>query len=214
MSKVLIADHHPISQKGISSILESETDITYNIVGYITDGNDLLSTLTSKDVDILILEIDIPNLNSITALKKIRKEFPGLKILVISCHPEEMYALSAIKYGARGYIAKTATLERILSAVNQVEKGGIYLNNTLSERLVHEGNTTQGLAFKYKKLSSREIEVLNLLSNGKRNKEIAHDLEINEKTVSTYKMRLLKKLEAQNVAELIKHARLLQSSHI
>jgi len=159
MSKVLIADHHPISQKGISSILESETDITYNIVGYITDGNDLLSTLTSKDVDILILEIDIPNLNSITALKKIRKE-------------------------------------------------------SLSERLVHEGNTTQGLAFKYKKLSSREIEVLNLLSNGKRNKEIAHDLEINEKTVSTYKMRLLKKLEAQNVAELIKHARLLQSSHI
>lgn len=214
MSKVLIADHHPISQKGITSILESERYISYKIAGYVTDGNDLLGALTSKDVDILILEIDIPNLNSITALKTIKKEFPRLKILVVSCHPEEMYALSAIKYGARGYIAKTATLDRILSAVNQVEKGGIYLNDALSERLVHEGNTTQGLAFKYKKLSSREIEVLNLLSNGKRNKEIAHDLEINEKTVSTYKMRLLKKLEAQNVAELIKHARLLQSSHI
>lgn len=214
MSKVLIADHHPISQKGITSILENEKDITYKIAGYVTDGNDLLNTLTSKDVDILILEIDIPNLNSITALKAIKREFPSLKILVLSCHPEEMYALSAIKYGARGYIAKTATLDRILSAINQVEKGGIYLNEALSQRLVYEGNTTQGLAFKYKKLSSREIEVLNLLSNGKRNKEIAHDLDINEKTVSTYKMRLLKKLEAQNVAELIKHARLLQSAHI
>ncbi len=214
MSKVLIADHHPISQKGISSILKSEKEISYRIVGYVTDGNDLLNTLTSKDVDILILEIDIPNLNSITALKAIKREFPNLKILVLSCHPEEMYALSAIKYGARGYIAKTATLERILSAINQVEKGGIYLNEALSQRLVYEGNTSQGLAYKYKKLSSREIEVLNLLSNGKRNKEIAHDLDINEKTVSTYKMRLLKKLEAQNVAELIKHARLLESAHI
>jgi DNA-binding NarL/FixJ family response regulator len=165
-------------------------------------------------VDILILEIDIPNLNSITALKAIKREFPHIKILVLSCHPEEMYALSAIKYGASGYVAKTADVERIINAITQVQKGGIYLNEALSQRLVNDGNATQGLAYKYKKLSSREIEVLNLLSNGKRNKEIAADLDINEKTVSTYKMRLLKKLEAQNVAELIKHARLLQSSHI
>ena len=125
-----------------------------------------------------------------------------------------MYALSAIKYGASGYVAKTASIQRVLNAINQVQRGGIYLNEALSQRLVSDGNATQGLAFKYKKLSSREIEVLNLLSNGKRNKEIAAELDINEKTVSTYKMRLLKKLEAQNVAELIKHARLLQSSHV
>jgi len=211
MNKVIIADHHPISQKGISAIL---TESDYEITGYINDGNDLLDTLSSTEVNILILEIDIPNLNSITAIKSIKREFPNLKILVLSCHPEEMYALSAIKYGAAGYVAKTASLRRVLNAVNQVQRGGIYLNESLSQRLVSDGNATQGLAYKYKKLSSREIEVLNLLSNGKRNKEIAHDLDINEKTVSTYKMRLLKKLEAQNVAELIKHARLLQSSHI
>lgn len=212
MNKVLIADHHPITRKGITSILKSEG--TYEIVGYISDGNDLLNILTQTEVDILILEIDIPNLNSITALKAIKREFPHIKILVLSCHPEEMYALSSIKYGAAGYVAKTASIQRILNAVNQVQRGGIYLNEALSQRLVSEGNATQGLAFKYKKLSSREIEVLNLLSNGKRNKEIAADLDINEKTVSTYKMRLLKKLEAQNVAELIKHARLLQSNNI
>lgn len=131
----------------------------------------------------------------------------------MSCHPEEMYALSAIKYGAAGYVCKTASLQRILDATNQVQRGGIYLNDTLSQRLVSDGNETSGLAMKYKKLSSREIEVLNLLSKGKRNKEIAADLEINEKTVSTYKMRLLKKLDAQNIAELIKHARILQSSN-
>lgn len=212
MNKVLIADHHPITRKGITSILKAEG--TYEIAGYISDGNDLLNILTQTEVDILILEIDIPNLNSITALKAIKREFPHIKILVLSCHPEEMYALSSIKYGAAGYVAKTASIQRILTAVNQVQRGGIYLNEALSQRLVSEGNATQGLAFKYKKLSSREIEVLNLLSNGKRNKEIAADLDINEKTVSTYKMRLLKKLEAQNVAELIKHARLLQSNNI
>lgn len=212
MNKVLIADHHPITRKGITSILKAEG--TYEIAGYISDGNDLLNILTQTKVDILILEIDIPNLNSITALKAIKREFPHIKILVLSCHPEEMYALSSIKYGAAGYVAKTASIQRILNAINQVQRGGIYLNEALSQRLVSEGNATQGLAFKYKKLSSREIEVLNLLSNGKRNKEIAADLDINEKTVSTYKMRLLKKLEAQNVAELIKHARLLQSNNI
>lgn len=212
MNKVLIADHHPITRKGIASILTHEGN--YEVTGYVNDGNDLLNALTTTEVDILILEIDIPNLNSITALKAIKREFPHIKILILSCHPEEMYALSAIKYGAAGYVAKTATLERVVNAINQVARGGIYLNEALSQRLISDGNATQGLAHKYKKLSSREIEVLNLLSNGKRNKEIAADLDINEKTVSTYKMRLLKKLEAQNVAELIKHARLLQNNHI
>jgi DNA-binding NarL/FixJ family response regulator len=212
MNKVLIADHHPITRKGITSILLAQGN--YEVIGHVNDGNDLLNTLTTTEIDILILEIDIPNLNSITALKAIKREFPHIKILVLSCHPEEMYALSAIKYGASGYVAKTASIQRVLNAINQVQRGGIYLNEALSQRLVSDGNATQGLAFKYKKLSSREIEVLNLLSNGKRNKEIAAELDINEKTVSTYKMRLLKKLEAQNVAELIKHARLLQSSHV
>ncbi len=212
MDKVLIADHHPITRKGISSILKAEGN--YEVTGYISDGNDLLKILTKTEVDILILEIDIPNLNSITAIKAIKREFPHIKVLVLSCHPEEMYALSAIKYGAAGYVAKTASLQRVLDAINQIQRGGIYLNKALSERLVNNGNSTHGLAYKYKKLSSREIEVLNLLSNGKRNKEIASHLDINEKTVSTYKMRLLKKLEAQNVAELIKHARLLQSTSI
>ncbi len=210
MDKVLIADHHPITRKGITSILNNEGN--YEVISTISDGNDLLKVLTKTEVDILILEIDIPNLNSITAIKAIKREFPHVKILVLSCHPEEMYALSAIKYGAAGYVSKTASIQRILDAINQIQRGGIYLNESLSKRLISDGNTTQGLAYKYMKLSSREIEVLNLLSNGKRNKEIAANLNINEKTVSTYKMRLLKKLEAQNVAELIKHARLLQNT--
>ena len=210
MDKVLIADHHPITRKGIASILNTEGN--YEIISTLSDGNDLLKVLTKTEVDILILEIDIPNLNSITAIKAIKREFPHVKILVLSCHPEEMYALSAIKYGAAGYVSKTASIQRVLDAINQIQRGGIYLNESLSKRLISDGNTTQGLAYKYMKLSSREIEVLNLLSNGKRNKEIAANLNINEKTVSTYKMRLLKKLEAQNVAELIKHARLLPNT--
>ncbi|MEQ3654818.1 MAG: response regulator transcription factor [Dokdonia sp.] len=212
MDKVLIADHHPITRKGITSILKAAEN--YDVVGHISDGNDLLNFLSKNEVDILILEIDIPNLNSITAIKAIKREFPSIKIFILSCHPEEIYALSAIKYGAAGYVSKTSSLQKVLDAINQIQRGGIYLNEDLSRRLVDQGSATHGLAYKYKRLSSREIEVLTLLSNGRRNKEIASELDINEKTVSTYKMRLLKKLDAQNVAELIKHARLLQTASI
>lgn len=208
MNTVLIADHHPITRLGISTLLES--DGIYEIVGKVTHGKDLFKFLKSKIPDVLIMEIDLPEINGITALRTIKLDHPEAKILILSCHPEEMYALNAIKAGASAYLSKTAPTEILKEAIHQVARGGIYLNKEISDRLNSGGNRSNNLVSRYKKLSTREIEVLNLLSTGKRNKDIAEALDINEKTVSTYKTRLLKKLKVDNLADLITQSRLLQ----
>jgi len=209
MSSVLIADHHPITREGITSLLRSNEDI--EVIGHVTTGNELFRFLKHQIPDLLIMEIDLPQINGITALRNLKADYSGLKILVLSYHPEEMYALSAIKSGASGYISKTVSIEILKMAILQVIRGGIYLNKNITERLNSGVFKNNSLISKFKKLSTREAEVLNLLSTGKRNKDIAEALTINEKTVSTYKTRLLKKLKVDNVADLIHQSRLLQS---
>lgn len=208
MTKILIADHHPITRMGISSLLEKEG--IYEVVGKVTNGKDLFKALRAKSPDVLIMEIDLPEINGITALRTIKSEHPGTKILILSCHPEEMYALNAIKAGAAAYLSKTASTDTLRDAVHQVTRGGIYLNKEISDKINTGSSRSNNLVSRYKKLSTREIEVLNLLSTGKRNKDIAEALDINEKTVSTYKTRLLKKLRVDNLADLINQSRLLQ----
>jgi len=208
MSTILIADHHPITYEGIKSLILDLPEL--NVSGNVTNGNELFKSLKSHSPDVLVIEIDLPEINGITALRTIKTDFPGIKILVFSCHPEEMYALSAIKAGASGYLSKTASTENLLAAIHQVARGGIYLNKNITDKINSGAINGNGLIAKFKKLSTREMEVLNLLSGGKRNKDIAEALDINEKTVSTYKTRLLKKLKVDNLADLINQSRLLQ----
>jgi DNA-binding NarL/FixJ family response regulator len=208
MSTILIADHHPISREGITSLLLDQPEL--NVIGNVTNGNDLFNSLKIHSPDVLVIEIDLPEINGITALRTIKTEFPRIKMLVFSCHPEEMYALSAIKAGASGYLSKTASTEKLYNAIQQVARGGIYLNKNITDRINSGASNDNGLIAKFKRLSTRETEVLNLLSGGKRNKDIAEALDINEKTVSTYKTRLLKKLKVDNLADLINQSRLLQ----
>lgn len=208
MNTILIADHHPITRMGISTLLER--DGLYEVVGKVTNGKDLFKSLGNSIPDVLIMEIDLPEIHGITALRKIKSEYPGTKILILSCHPEEMYALNAIKAGAAAYLSKTASTEILKEAIHQVARGGIYLNKEISDKLNTGVPRSNTLISRYKKLSTREVEVLNLLSTGKRNKDIAEALGINEKTVSTYKTRLLKKLKVNNLADLIHQSRMLQ----
>ncbi|RXG14008.1 LuxR family two component transcriptional regulator [Leeuwenhoekiella aestuarii] len=212
MITITIADHHPIVIDGLAHLLK---DIQHEITDVVTDGDDLIPSLEQQVPDLVVMEIDMPNLQGLSAIKELRRLFAGIKIMVFSTHPEGMYALSAIKAGAMGYVGKTADTDVVLKAMLQVARGGIYLNNDLVEMLSNsDPSKNNSLAYKYKKLSTRETEVLNLLSSGKRNKDIAETLDINEKTVSTYKTRLLKKLDASSLAELIQQARLLQTSDL
>lgn len=208
MSTILIADHHPITREGIVSLLRQHPDL--EVIGDVTSGTQLYKSLRQMSPDVLVMEIDLPQINGITALRTIKSEFPKTKLLIFSCQPEEMYALSAIKAGASGYLSKTVPTEQLYSAIQQVARGGIYLNKEITSKINSGNSYSNSLIANFKKLSTREAEVLNLLSNGKRNKDIAEALDINEKTVSTYKTRLLKKLKVDNLANLIHQSRMLQ----
>jgi DNA-binding NarL/FixJ family response regulator len=208
MNKVVIADHHPIMRMATEFLLNSVNE--YSIVGKVSKGSELLKCLKNERPDILILELDIPEINSFQALRNIREQFPKTRIAIFSSHPEEIYALQSIKSGATGYIPKTSSQETFLKAIKQIALGGIFLNDQFTASFGSQSVKDNTIVSRYKKLSSREIEVLNLLTNGKRNKDVAALLEINEKTVSTYKTRLFKKLNVTSLAELIKQARLFQ----
>lgn len=180
------------------------------VYGRVSSGAQLFNQLEKDAPDVLIVELDLPQINGINAIRRIKQEYPEVKTLIFSSHPEEMYALSTIKAGAAGYISKHSDNETLEKAIYQVARGGIYLNRKITEKLNSGISRGKSLITKFKKLSTRESEVLNLLSSGKRNKDIAEALSINEKTVSTYKTRLLKKLKVDNVADLITQSRLLQ----
>lgn len=210
MKKIVIADHHPVTRKGITCMLKK--DENFKIVGKANNGTELYKTLEEEEPDILIMEIDMPQINGINALRSIKQKFPELRVLIFSTHPEEIYALRAIKSGAAGYVPKSASSKILLKAINQIRKGGIFLNEELTSTFTTRNVGETSAISRNKKLSSREIEVLNLLSSGKRNKDIASALSINEKTVSTYKTRLLKKLKVDNLADLIHQARMFQFS--
>jgi DNA-binding NarL/FixJ family response regulator len=208
MKKVIIADHHPVTRKGIEELLESSNE--FMIVAKVSRGSELLESLEKFQPDILILELDIPEINGFHALRSIREEFPKVRIAIFSSHPEEIYALRSVKSGAAGYISKTAKENEFLHAIKRIAAGGMFLNHELMDAFNNKAMNDNSIMGRYKRLSAREIEVLNLLSNGKRNKDIATLLEINEKTVSTYKTRLLKKLKVSSLAELINQSRMIQ----
>ena len=210
MKKVVIADHHPIVRKGISCILKN--DVNLSIVGIVDNGSDLYKNLEEHKPDILIMEIDMPLTNGFYELRNIKEKFPETSVLIFSVHPEEIYALRSIKLGAAGYLPKTTSQQTFLEAIKLIREGGVFINEELNSAFTNRNIGEINAMSRYKKLSSREIEVLNLLSNGKRNKDIATALGINEKTVSTYKTRLLKKLKADNLADLIQQARIFQFS--
>tara|TARA_B100000795_G_scaffold64932_1_gene44000 strand:+ start:20934 stop:21566 length:633 start_codon:yes stop_codon:yes gene_type:complete len=208
MKTVFIADNHPVTRKGITCMLKNNDN--FSIIGKAGNAEDLYKSLRDNTPDILVMEIDIPQINGINALRSIKTEFPKMRVLIFSTHPEEIYALRSIKSGAAGYVPKTASTKTFLKAMRLISKGGIFLNEELTSTFTSRNVGESNAISRYKKLSSREIEVLNLLSSGKRNKDIANALDINEKTVSTYKTRLLKKLKVDNLADLIHQSRMFQ----
>jgi len=207
MIRLLVVDHHPIIRKGLELLFITSNNI--QVVGSVDDGEAIFEFLRHHQVDIILSEIDLPKLNGITALRRLKVEHPNVKVIMFSTQPEEVYAISVIKAGALGYVCKTANIITLNEAIVKVAEGGIYLSNDLAQRYVLGDKTGSRGSF-YKKLSTREVEVLKLLSIGKKNKDIAQELAINEKTVSTYKSRLMKKLNVTNLVDLINQAKLLE----
>ncbi|NRD21662.1 response regulator transcription factor [Winogradskyella litoriviva] len=204
MIHILLVDNHPIVRKGLELFLNSKPDL--KVIGSLGSGIEIFEFVRRHKVDVIISEIDLPELNGITALRAIKKEYKSVNVLMFSHQPEEIYAISTLKAGASGYLNKTADIEEIEKAVRKIHNGETSLSEKMDKHLRYE-DTRKSRSRMFKKLSTREVEVLKLLSIGRKNKEIAEELDINEKTVSTYKARLYKKLNVTNIVDLIHQAK-------
>ncbi|MEK6151825.1 response regulator transcription factor [Flavobacteriaceae bacterium 3-367] len=207
MIKVLIADNHPIVRMGIKHVLGSSSD--FEVIDDVATTSELFEKLEKVSPDVVMLEMDIPEINGIATLRKIKQEYPNIKVLIYSGQSEDVYALSTIRAGAFGYLSKTADLDYIISAVKKVSQGNMFITNELAQRLAFDEGTQKPRRF-FRKLSTREVEVLKLLASGKRNKDVALGLNLNEKTVSTYKARLMRKLNVDNLVDLLQQAKALE----
>lgn len=207
MIKVLIADNHPIIRMGVKHVLESASG--FQVVDAVSNTADLFNRLDKVSPDVVMLEMDIPDINGIATLRKIKKEYPDVKVLMYSGQSEDVYALSTIRAGAFGYLSKASDIDYIISAVKKVSEGNMFITNELAQRLAFDEGTQKPRRF-FRKLSTREVEVLKLLASGKRNKDVAQGLNLNEKTVSTYKARLMKKLNVDNMVDLLQQAKALE----
>ena len=207
MIKVLIADNHPIVRMGVTSVLEAANG--FEVVETASTTSELFEKLEKVTPDVIMLEMDIPEINGIATLRKLKKENPDVKVLMYSGQSEDVYALSTIRAGAFGYLSKASDIDYIISAVRKVSEGNMFITNELAQRLAFDEGTQKPRRF-FRKLSTREVEVLKLLASGKRNKDVAIGLNLNEKTVSTYKARLMKKLNVDNMVDLLQQAKALE----
>jgi len=206
MIKVTIADNQPVVHFGIKSFFKNHSKI--NIVGQFDNFSSVINLLKSRNIDILVLDLELTGLVSMVSLKTLIKDFPKTKIIIFSNLSEQIYTPNAIKAGVSAYVHKNSKLEKLENAILKVMDGEIIFSEDVKKKLdaIAKQNKSERL---YRKLSSREIEVLRYLSDGKKNNEIAKLLNLNEKTISTYKLRLLNKLNVTNLVDLVNKAKTL-----
>ena len=203
MINVLITDDHPVVRRGIRQILEDDERI--GLVHEASDGKELFDNLNKQIYDVILLDISLPGRSGLDLIGQIKKIQPFAAILILSIHSEEMYAIKALKAGAAGYLTKTSAPEELISAINKVSKGERYISVSLADSLAENliSDTKMPL---HQLLSSRELEVLQLLAEGKKVVQIASELSLSPKTIGTYRVRLLEKLKLHTTAELIRYA--------
>ncbi|HXI23811.1 MAG TPA: response regulator transcription factor [Pyrinomonadaceae bacterium] len=203
MINVLIADDHTVVRQGLKQILSDDPQLT--VVGEAADGNEVLTALETLSVDALVLDITMPGRNGLDVLKEVKRKRPTLPVLVLSMHPEDQFAIRILRAGAAGYITKESAPEELVGALRKVCSGGKYVSPQLAEKLAVfiEDQTTRP---PHEKLSDREFEVLRMLALGKTVTEVAEELLLSVKTVSTYRSRVLEKMKMTSNADLTRYA--------
>ncbi|WGK94825.1 MULTISPECIES: response regulator transcription factor [Flavobacterium] len=207
MIKVCVADNYPVVHFGIKSYFKDHKDIS--IVANIGNFSMLNDILLEKEIDVLLLDLELEGLSSIITIKSIVKNFPNTKIIIYSGLPEQIYAPNVIKAGAAGFIHKNEKLGTLADAIIKAHEGKIVMNEEIKKSFALLAKKSKNERL-YRKLSNREVEVLRYLSDGKKNHEIATILKLNEKTISTYKLRLLTKLNVTNLVDLVNKAKTLE----
>ena len=204
MIKLCIADSFPVVIEGLQSYFQGNSKA--EIVGTAKNLESLLVFLDSRRCDILLLDIEFDGLSSIRDIKSLLKDFTATKIILFTNVSEQMYAPTAIKAGVSAYVSKKSNLKELEATILKVAEGKVVFSDTVKKsiEMLSKGKKSERL---FKKLSTREIEVLRYLNDGKKNKEVAQILGLDEKTISTYKLRLLAKLNVTNLVDLLKKAK-------
>ena len=201
MMRVLIADDHAIVRKGLRQIAEESQQIA---VGEACDGQEALDKVRGERWDALVLDINMPGRHGLDVLQAIHDLQPALPVLILSVHPEDQYAIRVLRAGAAGYINKDAAPDELVHALNKVIGGGKYISPALAERLAFEVSG-QNDKLPHEKLSDREYRVLSMIGEGKSVGQIAVALALSVKTVSTYRSRVLEKMNFKNNADMIRY---------
>lgn len=203
MIRVVIADDHTIVREGLKQLLLADPE--FQVVGEASDGLEVMQRVRELDIDVLLLDMSMPKKSGMELIKQVKSEKPRLRVLVLSMHEEQQYATRAIKAGASGYLTKESASAQLLSAIRKVAAGGAFISAAVAEQLAHEA-MPQAEGPPHTALSDREYQVFQLLVAGKSVSEIADQLSLSSKTVSTHKARLMEKMGIGNPAELVRYA--------
>ncbi len=208
MIKVCLADNYPVVHHGVKSYFRDHKEIA--VIANTGNFNQTKEALKSLEIDVLVIDLDLDGLASVLDIKALLNDNPKTKVLIFSSYTEHMYAPNCIKMGASGFLNKAEKLETLSQSIIKISNGEIVLNDAIKKNLEIIGSQHKSERL-HRKLSTRELEVLRYLSDGKKNNEIAEILGLNEKTVSTYKLRLLVKLNVTNLLDLVNKAKTLAS---
>lgn len=203
MIKALIADDHPILRNGLKLFLTYSLDMH---VAEAEDGQQVIEYISAHDVDILVLDLSMPGRTGLDILKQIKRLKPQLPVLILSAQPEEKYALRSMKAGAAGYLSKSAGTFELMGAIKKILAGGKYVSPSLAERLVEESTGEKEEIVSHDSLSDREFQILCQIASGKSVGEIAKELHLSVKTISTYRKRILEKMNLNSNSEIMQYA--------
>ena len=200
--KILICDDHKIVRDGLGQILRQLPGIT--LITEAGSGDELLDKMKSDNFNIILLDISLPDKNGLEVLQSVKTRYPATNVLMLSMHPQEQYAKRALVLGASGYLTKDTASDELLIAVQKVSEGGKYISQSLAENLAdHLSRDEKQLD--HEVLSGREFEIMIKLANGRSLQEIANELFISNKTVSTYRSRIMEKMEFHKNTELTRY---------
>ena len=203
MTKILIADDHPIVREGLKQILLGMPDKI--VVHEAGTSQEVLNKVWKTDYDVILLDISLPDRNGLDTLRELKRAKPDLRVLVITMHPEEQYAVRAIRAGASGYLTKESAPDELVAAIQTVSLGRKYISSSLAEKLAF-ALEVDAQKPPHETLSDREYQVMCMIASGKTPTEIARELMLSVKTISTYRSRILIKMQMNSAVDLIRYA--------
>jgi len=201
--KIIIADDHAVVRKGLIQIIDETPDL--ELIDQAGDGNELLAKLHGQDVDVLLLDINMPGQTGWEVMQKVHREYPDIKVVILSVSSEENYAKQFYKAGAVGYLTKDSAPEQLVEAIRKVFDGGIYVSQNFAEKMVHSIKNDSDKAL-HENLSPRELQIFCMIGAGKTLTEISTELNLGVGTVGTYRSRILAKTTLKNNAQITNYA--------